>query len=189
MKKTLLASLVLAAAAVPFAAQAQQGYFGVNLGQANHSLNDAGLVATSRAEKKTAFKIYGGYNFDKNWGVEVGYADFGNPRNVYTVAGAPVTLDYRASAVYVAGTGTLPINDQFALFGKLGFSAGRVSGSVSGAGTTFTGSGSKSSVMGGIGASYSFTKNLAVVAEYEDFGKVNTDIRASMWSIGLRYKF
>jgi OOP family OmpA-OmpF porin len=105
------------------------------------------------------------------------------------VSGVPVTLDYRASSVYVAGTGTLPINDQFALFGKLGLSVGRVSGSVSAAGTTFTGSGNKSSVMAGIGASYSFTKNLAVVAEYEDFGKVDTDIKVSMWSLGLRYKF
>jgi OOP family OmpA-OmpF porin len=188
MKKIMLAALLSAAAAIPASAQAQQAYIGLNVGQASHGVDDEGLAVISRSERKTAFKLYGGYQFTKNWGVELGYADFGKARNVYNV-GAPLTLEYQSTAVYLAGTGTVPLNEQFALFAKLGISSGRTSGTLSFAGTNLQASGRKSSLMGGIGASYNLTKNAAIALEYEDFGKLDGDSKVNMWSVGLRYKF
>ena len=47
--------------------------------------------------------------------------------------------------------------------------------------------------MFGVGAAYSVTSALAIVAEYENFGKVldknEADTKAQMVSVGLRYKF
>jgi len=45
----------------------------------------------------------------------------------------------------------------------------------------------------GIGAAYNVTKEVAIVAEYEDFGKIakvdGAHLKANLLSIGLRYKF
>jgi OOP family OmpA-OmpF porin len=189
MKKTLLASLLIAAAAIPFSAQAQQGYIGIAAGQANNSIDGSGQTITSRDEKKTAYKIYGGYDFSKNWGVEVGYADLGNPRITYLIGGVSVNVTGKVSSIYVAGTGTLPINDMFSLRGKLGLAMNHVSATASAGGVTAVGSGNKSSPLIGIGATYNINKNVAVTADFEDFGKTASDARANMWSVGLRYNF
>jgi OOP family OmpA-OmpF porin len=47
--------------------------------------------------------------------------------------------------------------------------------------------------MFGVGAEFNFTKNVSMVAEYENFGKVidenEANTKAQMVSVGLRYKF
>jgi OOP family OmpA-OmpF porin len=188
MKKILIASLLAAAAAVPFSANAQ-GYIGLGVGQANNSLDDAGLTAVSRSERKTAFKIYGGYNFNPTWGMEVGYADFGTARNVYLIGATNVSLEYNAHSLYIAGTGTLPLNKSFSLNGKLGLAANRASATASGAGITANASGNKASVLIGVGASWQFADKVALTLDYDNFGRTAQDARADMWSLGLRMKF
>jgi OOP family OmpA-OmpF porin len=190
MKKTLLAALIGTALMASFSAYAQGGYVGLNAGQANTEAGLDEFTAVSKDEKNNAFKLYGGYNFTKNWGIEVGYADFGKLSNVYRVGATNIGFTARSRALYVAGTGTLPVTEQFSLFAKVGVTANNSSVSASAPGITVTDRGTQSSVMGGIGASYYFTKNIGVVAEYENFGKLDSDnAKADMWSIGLRYKF
>jgi OOP family OmpA-OmpF porin len=189
MKKPLLIALLGIVSAFPFSVQAQGGYIGLNVGRTN-SDPDIGFASVSRDEKDTGFKFYGGYGFTRNWGAEVGFVDLGKVNNVYRVGTANISLNYRTRSLYAAGTGTLPLNDRFSLFGKLGVAANRTSGSVSAAGINFNGRGTESSLMGGIGAKYDFTPNLGVVLEYEDFGKVDDgNAKANMWSAGVRYKF
>jgi OOP family OmpA-OmpF porin len=189
MKKTLLASLLVAAVAAPLSAQAQQGYVGIGVGQSNNNIDTTGLTVASRDEKKTAFKIYGGAQFSPNWGVEAGYADLGNPRVTFTVAGVNVPVSGRVSSFYIAGTGTLPVNEQFSLNGKLGVAFNRASLTATVGTATVNSSGNKTSLMAGIGAAYHINKNVAITADYDDFGKTASDARGSMWSVGLRYKF
>lgn len=181
MKKNILIALLGAALAIPFSAQAAGGYVGVNFGQSRHDFDDAGLRALSRDEKDNAWKIYGGFEFNKTWGVEVGYADFGNLRNTYTVG----TLNAKSRGVYTAGTVTLPLGEHFSLFGKLGVTANHSSAS----GPAGSVSGNQGSLMGGVGAAFNITKNIAVAVEYENFGKVAEDAKVEMVSVGVRYKF
>jgi OOP family OmpA-OmpF porin len=189
MKKILFAAVLGAVLVVPFSAQAAGGYVGGSFGQSHYDLDDASLTATSRDDKDNAWKLYGGYEFNQNWGVEVGYANFGELRNVYNVTGTNVTLTAKAHSVYFAGTGTLPLNDQFSVFGKLGLAANHTSATGAAGRFSISDNGNKTSAMIGVGAAYNVTKNVAVTLEYENFGKVAEDAKAQMWSLGARYKF
>jgi OmpA-OmpF porin, OOP family len=190
MKKTFAIAILAAGFAAPFAAHAQGAYIGLNVGQATHKVDDtAGVTTVSRDQTQTAYKVYGGYNFNKYFGVEGGYADFGSSKNVYRVSGTNVTLNYKAQAVYAAAVGNLPLNDQFSLFGKLGVTNNHASANASAGGVTARVSGNKSSALIGVGAAYNVTKNVAVALEYEDYGKTAEDAKANMWSLGVRYHF
>lgn len=183
MKKLALIAVV-AALAVPFAAQADGSYLGVNVGSAKQKVSVNGNSGSAR---DTAAKVYGGYNFDKNFGVEAGYADFGNAQK--TLADG-TSFNAKSHAFYFAGTATAPINDQFAVFAKLGVTANRSKLSSSSGGNTTK---NNTDAMIGVGASYAINNQLSAVAEYENFGKVakgnGGDIKAEMYSVGLRYKF
>ncbi|MES2537007.1 MAG: outer membrane beta-barrel protein [Pseudomonadota bacterium] len=194
MKKALFVTLLGTALAVPFAVHAEGFHIGGNIGQGKVKLADSALVALStsvtRETTATAFKVYGGYEFTRNWGVELGYADLGKINNIYHT-GVDVALDYKTSAFYLAGTGTVPVSDQFSLFGKLGITSNKskVNASV-GSFASFSGKDDHSGVMFGVGAAYHFTKNIAMTVEYDDFGKTDeSGSKASMWSLGMRYKF
>jgi OmpA-OmpF porin, OOP family len=186
MKKILVA-LLGAAFALPLAAQAEGAYVGINGGRAENKLSFEG---ESDKDHGDAYKLYGGYEFTKNFGVEAGYAHLAK----WSESDVDGSVSYKPSSVYVAATGTLPLNDQFSLFAKAGVARNHASVRVSIAGL---GSGSDSfnhtTAMFGVGAAYNFTKNFAVVAEYENFGKVldeeGVTIKANMLSIGARYKF
>ncbi len=182
MKKTALLAIIGALFAFPIAAQAQTMsptfYAGANVGSAETKVEAFGM---SEKESKTGFKINGGVNFTDNFGAEVGYVDLGK----FSASGA----SYESRAIYLAGTGTIPLNPQTALFAKVGVTTNRAKISYLGE----SASENNTSAMFGIGASYSFTPNISAVAEYENFGKVaegnGASIKANMFSVGLRYKF
>jgi OOP family OmpA-OmpF porin len=194
MRKTLLVTLLGSALAVPLAAHADGIYIGANIGQGTTKLDDSGFTSTttsvSRHETNTGFKLYGGYEFTRNWGVELGYAELGELNNVYSQGGVDATLKYKAKSLYVAGTGTVAISDQFSLFGKLGYANNRSSVNFSSVFGTGSDSFTKSGVMFGAGATYSFNKNIGMSLEYDDFGKTDDmGTKGTMWSLGVRYKF
>jgi OOP family OmpA-OmpF porin len=105
-------------------------------------------------------------------------------------AGTPiVTGSIKASQYSIAGTGTLPLAGDFSLIGKLGVSSNRGKVSVQG----LSDSGSKSSLMAGVGVAYNLTPAVAVRLEYEDFGKMGDgfggSVRANAYSVSLKYAF
>lgn len=186
MKKVVLIATV-AALAIPFAAQADGNYVGVNVGSAKQKYSVAG---NSGSERDTAAKIYGGVSLDKNFGVELGYADFGKASKTFSNGD---TINAKSNAFYIAATATAPINDQFAVFAKLGVTANRSKINASGPGFSTNTNRNNTDAMFGVGASYALSKELTAVAEYENFGKVaksgSDSLKAEMYSVGLRYKF
>lgn len=185
MKHSIIIAAI-ATLAAPLAAQADNAYFGANVGRAEQkiSIDDA-----TTKENATGFKLYGGYDFNRNVGIEGGYVDF---RKVEKSA-----LGYGASSkpesIYVAATGTLPLGEQFALFGKAGvaYSHTEVNAWVPGASATTTKN--QGNLMIGVGASFALDKKISFVAEYENFGKVAKEggdsVKADLLSFGVRVKF
>lgn len=184
MKKQFIVALIGASFAI--AAQADNTYVGVNAGQSEQKI---GFDNVSTKESATGYKLYAGYNFDKTFGAEAGYVDFGDAD--FKDAGDSLTV--RTKSFYVAATATLPVNNEFAVFAKAGIARNRVSANLKVGSDTFNGSENRTSAIFGLGASYNVAKNLAVVAEYEYFGKVakdnGVDVKADLLSIGLHYKF
>jgi OOP family OmpA-OmpF porin len=123
MKKHLLAALVTFAFAFPLAAHAAGPYVGINAGSVEHKLS---VESDAAKENKTGFKLYGGYGFTENFGVELGYAHLGKVNASFDDGFDNGSLSYKAHAIYLAGTATLPWTPQFSLFAKAGISALKV---------------------------------------------------------------
>lgn len=192
--KKLLSACAVAAAFVSAPAMAQ-GYFGLGLGSSSISGYDetvAGVTYSGGNAAKTSFKILGGYQFNPTWGVEGQYAALGKRaiKETPTFVGVIDSVDYSQLGIY--GTGTLPINANFSLFGKLGLSANKSKGTDTAGGSA---SENNTNLSFGLGASYKFMPNLAARAEYENFGKVIkavngfSEVKASNFSVSLLYSF
>jgi OOP family OmpA-OmpF porin len=186
MKNKLFIALLAAAAVAPIAAQAQNTYVGANIGRAEQKLSGFG---SSVKDSDTGYKVYAGYQFDATFGIEGGYVNLGEATLVDPTGSASA----KPSSVYVAATGTLPVADQFAVFAKVGVSANRTKVRGTYEGVTETETFNKTAAILGVGASYALAKNVSLVVEYENFGKLvdedGINLKADQFSVGLRYKF
>lgn len=199
--KKILAGLCVAAtmATVSGAAlAADSGFYGaVDIGQSKAKdvcTPEAGATITGCDDKDTAYRIGVGYQFNQNFGLEANYVDFGTFDVSATVLGVPVTADADADAFQLSATGTLPINESFAIIGKLGMARTSVDASASAPGVTVTASDNSTELTYGIGVKYNINKTMAVRAQYEDFGKVGDDAttgksKLTLLSVGLTFGF
>ncbi len=105
MKKIAIA-LLLSIVAVPAFAG---GYFGARVGQARTNLDNVVLDKNS----PTAWGVLGGYAFSPMLAIEAEYLNLGE------VTGVVGGLESRGYSL--SGVGSFPFNDQFSLFGKLGY--------------------------------------------------------------------
>jgi OOP family OmpA-OmpF porin len=184
MKQTILFAMI-AALAAPIAAQAES-YIGANVGRSEQKVD---LDGFSFKDSNAAYKVYGGYNFTQNFGIEGGVADLREAE----ISGNGARVSSKPVSVYFAATGTLPLNEQFALFGKAGVASTHVKFHASAPGYSESASDNQASPFVGVGASFALNKNVAIVAEYEYFGKIAKDgdanVKADLLSVGVRYKF
>jgi len=205
--KIIVASVALLAVSGSAYAQGYLG-FGVlrgNISVPSMSGSVGGVAVTGSGDNTsdTGFKLFGGYNFTPNWGAEAAYNDFGNSYSMKgTIGAVPYSVSgSKAKNWSLAGVGTLPLSNEFSVFGKLGWAWNDSNGgTATSAGTSVTlGSNRRSQPLYGVGASYAFTKNWAGRLEYEDFGKVTQDdvwgtggsgaIKANAWSLSVKYSF
>jgi len=208
MKKSMWIGIA-AATLLPAVAWAQQAYLGGGIGQGTSHVPSVtapaqGFSGQDGTTRDTSWKFYGGYQFDQNWGLELGYNYLGNgfTINANTIpAGATGSASYRVSNWYIAGTGTLPFGNGFGLQGKLGV----VRNSVSGGGLCLGGGcgglnqTGHTDLLVGVGLKYSFNKNWSGLLEYEDYGKTTGNdvwgtgssgsMKASAWNLSVRYDF
>src|SRR3954452_22261851 len=124
LKKTTVAALLAASGLAISSASMAQGkpadtgwYAGVSLGQssASDACNGVSGPGVSCEDTDTAFKIFGGYQINRNFGVELGYTDLGKVE----ASGGGVTASIETRAFELVGVGRYPINTQFPIYGKL----------------------------------------------------------------------
>src|SRR5438270_12331232 len=164
-KNAAIAAFALVTIAAPalVLAQAQDKgfYIGGSLGQAK--LKDwcssegapAGAALTACDDKDTAWKIFAGYQFHRNFAAEIHYIDMGSVSASATVSGIPVSVKADNTAYGAALVGLLPLgSSQFSLFGKLGFQHLEQKSSGSVAGFTINDSGTENEVLYGLGAKW-----------------------------------
>lgn len=189
MKKHLIGAALAAATLLGGTAALANPYVGVSAGRADYDIDTTGAVSSDT--KDTGFKLYGGWMFNENFGVEASLFDLGKAQGAAVIPGVGnVSGEAKARGLGVYGLAALPIND-FSVFAKAGFAYTRAEVSATG---PFGGSDteSKFNPAFGAGASYAFTKNIGVRAEWERFRieypgsqKEDTDLI----SVGVTYKF
>ena len=172
-----------------------QWYAGASLGQSKMKDASSQLVGTSFEDTDTAFKVYGGYQFHRNVGVEFGYINFGT----FKGSGSDPTFgtlsdNWKANGINVSAVGTWPLANEFSLLGKLGFTRWSVDDKFSVGAASGSAKENGIDLSLGIGAQYAFAKQWAVRAEYEVFKNVGKEATTGksdidVLSIGAVYRF
>lgn len=168
MKKTLLATLVLAAVSAPAMAQDTPWYAHLQAGQSKYDLD--GLSG----DNKDRYAVIGlGYKFSPQLSVEGGYADFGKIK----FSGAAG----EAKSIYAAAILSAPVSDAFSVYGRLGVANTNRKASVFG----YSESDRKTEGIFGAGLSYAFTKNVAGTMEYTKL----SDSDVAGYALGVKVSF
>lgn len=193
INKSVVAMMGIAAAAFALPASAQNVntnafYAGANIGQSKFNTDcGAGL---SCDDKDTAFKIFGGYSFNRNWAAEVGWTDLGKAK----ITGPGGQDELKGSAFDLTGVFTWPFsNSGFSILGRAGLYTGKLE--LSG---LDTGSKTTTGLTYGVGGGYDINRNIGLRLEWQRFSKmkarndatgVETDGDVDAFTIGALYRF
>jgi OOP family OmpA-OmpF porin len=182
---TLAIAAIALAASTAAMAQESGFYLGGSFGQAKFTewcdtSSAPSAVVSACDDKANAWKILGGYRFNRYVGIEGTYVDWGK------VTGTVNNVEASAeqTSMGIAAVGSLPIGAQFSLFGKAGFLATEQetrritppSSSTKRHETEFH---------YGLGAKFAFTANWAARAEWERTDK----LKVELISIGVEFRF
>lgn len=178
LNKTLLALATSSLLAVSANAMVSYGansvgqpYVGVKVGQIDIDVDNA------NADKATAYGVYGGYNFDQNFGVEAEYLGTDNADlTSATGRGEYDAKTYGAYGTYRYHFAGTPVYAK----GKLGIAkteAESTSGNI-------VLDADKTSLAGGVGIGFQPTANFGIEAGYN---YLNSD--ANMWGVGAHLAF
>ena len=192
IKKALVASCLVIGSMVAATQALAEAFIGGSIGQGD--IGDeitTGLIDGNQTidGKDTAWKIFGGYMFNRHFGLEAAYVNLGELSYSGTFQGAAVTGGkVELSGINIAALGAYPVTEQFSVFGKIGLFLWDAEASDTTAGLgAFSAKEDGTDVSFGVGVGYNFTRNLGVRAEWEMFKADEAD--ASLISIGLVWRF
>jgi OmpA-OmpF porin, OOP family len=165
---------------------------GASFGQSKFNIDCGG---SSCDDTDTAFRIFGGYQFNKHFSAELGYADLGKLTVSGVASGLSANADLKATVWDLMAVGTLPVADKFSLYGKLGMYRAdtKLSGSVAGFGSG-SASDNNTDLTYAVGAGYDFNKNLGLRAEWQRYSKVGSDSTGGdgdidVYGVAVVYRF
>lgn len=189
--------LLLAAAGGLLSAQVfAQPYLGFSAGQADvdPSIAIPGLLDPGgRVDGKDgAFKLFGGYQFNRNFALEAAFVDLGDVSysgsftdNMGTV---PVTGGrIQNSGLNLSAVGVVPLGERFVLFGKVGMFLWYSEATDVTGGTAFYSEEDGSDLSLGLGASMALGPRVSLRAEWERFDISNVDV--DLVTLGFAYRF
>ena len=187
--------LVAATACISPLAFAQDSgwYVGASAGQskAKDSCPNSIPVGVSCDDTSGAYGVFGGYQFNKYLGAELGYTDLGE----VTASGLGTTETIKVKGIELLGVGTFPINPQFEVYGKVGVFFWDLKDSCAG---TLCGFSSQSDtgtdLTYGLGAKFNFTKNVGVRVQYQRYKDIGNEATTGkddvdVISVGVVFKF
>lgn len=181
-----LASLAVLGSTQAMAQNAGHFYGGAGVGQSQSKIDDerinaaligAGATSTSitHDQQDASYKVFGGYQFNPYFGMEAGYFNLGEFGFKSTTTSPTGTLDGRIklTGMNIDMVGTLPINDQLSLLGRVGVHNAR-------ARDTFTTTGllsvsnpnpetKETNYKAGFGFAYKFSQSMSLRGELERY--------------------
>ena len=190
-----------------FAADDSFWYMGGNIGQSRAKIDDARIISflpgatISNDNKGNAFKLFGGYQFNRNFALEGGYFNLG--QFGYTATTVPPALaatlngKIKLQGLNLDAVGMLPLGDKFSVFGRLGLQYAQAKDNFTSTGAApkpVNPNPSKSALnyKAGVGAQYDFSQSLGMRVEAERY-RINDAIGntgdINMYSLGLVYHF
>ena len=172
--KALLAglALLLGATQVHAAGGGGKWYIGAGGGQTNYrdvcgAASSAGISGTCDDESN-GWKIFGGYDLTNYFGIELAYADPGEAKLVASSPSAG-TLTINSKLATAWAKLELPLGAHFTLLGKAGLNYFKADYERTGSFSSLNSGDDGLEPSIGAGASFKFTKNFALRAEWEQF--------------------
>ena len=181
LKQIIFACVAIMLFAVAGTAAAQ-GYIGAGAGLTTMDLCDdlGGIGLTSCDDKDTGMKIFGGFKFNQNLGLEASWVDLGE----VSATGPGGTATGEVDGFGLAVMGMIPLNEKFGLFGKVGAYMWDSTVSAPGFGSV---SDDGTDIMFGAGVNWNLTTHFGLRAEWERFDIDGDDI--DFISIGAQFNF
>jgi OOP family OmpA-OmpF porin len=185
-------------------------YAGGNVGRAATTIDDAritqgllgeGLSTTSIDDRNRhmAYKLFGGYQLNRNFALEGGYFDLGHHGySANTMPTGTLNGDMRLRGLNLDLVGTLPLVGNLSALGRIGVTSIRATDNFSATGAvrmpySSTSPGQRSTDLKvGLGLAYAFTPSLSMRLEAERYrfkDGVGNRGNADMISVGLLYRF
>jgi OOP family OmpA-OmpF porin len=182
--RSVVAASALAAVWAPVPAQESGAYVGGALGQAKLkewcTVGPADVL-TACEDTDTAWKLFGGYRFNRYVGIEASYINWGETSG--TVNAINVTAEQ--TSIGIAAVGSFDFTPQFGVFGKAGFARTEQEIRRATATSSSTIKLDETEFHYGLGARFSFTRNWVARAEWER----TDELEADLISIGVEYRF
>ena len=205
----MLGLVALAAVASPAAMADVLGWYGgASVGQSRakidddriiNGLNAGGLATTSIKDddRDLGFKVFGGYQFNKNLALEGGYFDLGEfGYRASTIPAGTLDGNIKVKGLNLDVVGTLPITEKFSVIGRAGVTYAQAKDNFRGTGAVQVSDPNPSkrdtNYKLGVGVQYAFTENLAMRGEVERY-RINDAVGnkgdIDLVSVGLIYRF
>ncbi|MBY0573480.1 MAG: outer membrane beta-barrel protein [Undibacterium sp.] len=189
MFKRQIAVLVLGmVAAVGTASAAEDFYVGGTVGQSKW--NDDCKLTVKCDSTGTAYKVFGGYNVNKNFAIEASILSMGKVSAVSSSLNS--RSDVKGAGFDIAGVVKHGFTDNLSGFAKLGVARLTTTSDFSAPGMTLKSTDtSTTQAVYGFGLNYSVTKEFALRAEVDSRRvKVGSDKeRVNSFSLGAQYTF
>lgn len=208
-KPSLLALAALAALFVsPVFAQDSYYYGGIGVGQARARIDDqriaerlAGTGLTTGAvahdERHSAYKVFGGYQFNRYFGAELGYFNLGRfGFKADTVPTGTLQGNFRVQGANLDLVGTMPFTDRFSGLARVGVQYARTRAAITSSGAaTVTDprpSDREANAKIGLGLQYAISRSFFVRGEVERYrvsDAVGNHSQVAMYSVSMVFPF
>lgn len=165
-------------------------YLGIAGGQSTFQFHEQDIVSgrlssgvigsgiTSHDNKDSAFRIFGGYQFNRFWALEAAYFDLGSSKfssSIYPTGTFNGEIKVRGGSLDLVGT--LPLSDRFAILGRIGGHYSRTQDAFNGTGNASNVGGSpstrKTDGKVGAGLQYAFSEGFMMRLEGDRYRVAN----------------
>jgi OOP family OmpA-OmpF porin len=183
-------SLALACPGIPAFAQDSHFFAGAAVGASNKKDGCDDLPGgISCDHKDTGWKLFGGYQFNKYLGAELGYTDLGKVK----ASGGGLSARAKIDGFELTGVGTIPLVDKLSAYGKLGFIRSDVDTSAKFAGVKVSEKDHSTDLTFGLGLRYDFTNMVGARLEWQHYDNVGNSSTGksdvNLLSVGVLFKF
>tara|TARA_R110002096_G_scaffold20690_1_gene67902 strand:- start:3139 stop:3690 length:552 start_codon:yes stop_codon:yes gene_type:complete len=180
LNKQIIVAAVLALSPLT-AFAAGNFYLGGSIGSASLSEDFDGYDVDSSS---TAFRLVAGWQFNDYFSLEGGYHNFGSFEQQFDIGGQPVDISLKADGFLLGGTGTLPLTEKFALFGRAGSFFWDGDADINNATEATPGD---TNLYIGAGARFTISDRVAIAGDWVSYNLEDT--RSDVASIGVIVSF
>lgn len=188
-KVTWAVAMALGLISMPALAADGQGFYaGAGVGQLGVDFSgDIDTSPISFDDSDTAFRIFGGWQFNDNFGLEAGYVDGGTASETLVIEGTDVDFDIDVTGIDLMLRGVLPVGESFFAFAQAGVIFWDADFKASALGVSESDSDSGEDLVYGAGIGFNLGDNAGVRVEYMIYDISEADVDSILASIFWKF--